>query len=222
MSRCASSARPTASAPSTATRTPAAAQSFAMRMPGCCPGCSSSASLSIAVLKSSAASTTAADSSTSAHHSAPGRRIPSAASAAARASSCTRRLRSERTPWASPWSAQPSRARKGRFLYSLMPPRRPLLVRVHVFEQDAGEHREPDVLVIQKRAETRRGLALADEPLLPQEQHAGGGEAPPVVASVVHVAPDQERAPSVIACITPIRSLSMSANSTALDFTPIF
>src|SRR2546430_1718043 len=41
---------------------------------------------------------------------------------------------------------------------------------VHVLQQDADEHHQAHVLIVEKGAHAGGGLALADEPLLPQER----------------------------------------------------
>ena len=48
---------------------------------------------------------------------------------------------------------------------------------VDVFQQYADENREPDVLIVLERPEAARRLAIADEPLLIQEEHGRGDNA---------------------------------------------
>ena len=44
------------------------------------------------------------------------------------------------------------------------------LAAVHVLQQDADEHRESDILIVEKGAQAAGGLAVSDQPLLPEEQ----------------------------------------------------
>src|SRR5579864_4784838 len=139
----------------------------------------------MAVLKSSAASTAELASSTSAHHTAAGRSAIKAVMAAVNTAACTRRLASPRRLCVRPCSAQFSRVGNERFLCRLG---------VHVLEKYAHEHRETDVLVVEEGTQAAGWLALADQPLLPQEQDRRGEHAGLVPAAEVHaVAGEHQR-----------------------------
>src|SRR5215831_10907466 len=189
-SRCTSSAAATPSAPSTATSTPAAAQSFTRRIPGLCCGCSRSARCSMAVLNSSAATTAALASSTSAHHTAGGRSASSTRSAAAPASAWSLRLASVRSAWARPRIANPSRARKRWFLWRVMSCESRS---VGVLQKYADEHRKTHVLIVEEGAQATGRLALADQPLLPGEEQRCSQHAGVVPLAEVHAAAGEDQ-----------------------------
>lgn len=58
-----------------------------------------------------------------------------------------------------------------------------------VVEQDPDEDRHAHVVVVQERAHAGRRLAVADQPLLVEEEERRGGESRPVPRAEVHAAP---------------------------------
>ncbi|MBX3683987.1 MAG: hypothetical protein KF731_15295, partial [Thauera sp.] len=60
---------------------------------------------------------------------------------------------------------------------------------VEVIEQDADEDRQADIVVVEERTKAGGRFALADDPLLPQEEHRRRREPGPIPRAELHAAP---------------------------------
>ena len=65
----------------------------------------------------------------------------------------------------------------------------PASAAIDVIEQDADEDRHADVVVVEEGAEAGRGLAVADDPLLPEEEQGRGREPRAIPRAELHAAP---------------------------------
>ena len=91
-----------------------------------------------------------------------------------------------------------------------------------VVEQDAAEHREPEQVVVQERAEAVARVAVADQVLLVHAARGGDGQPEPVpVGQVARAGPRRRAAPAAANCRAATMPRSARPNRIADERTPM-